>query len=462
MIEQLAGTDGMKTTYADVFVAGGGPAGVCAAIAAAREGAATVMAEQGGCAGGMATQGLVGPFMTCYDKDGENMIIRGLFAEIVDRLVKRGGAIHPSQVRKGTAFTSWIRDGHDHVTPFDPEILKMVLDEMLEEAGVEVLYHTTFTEPVMEKKKVTGVILHSKSGFERINANVVIDCTGDGDVAYRAGVPWEMGDEKLNLIQPATLFFRICNVDTGAVEADITKNRENFYRKDGINYRSFHWWVSEARKHGEWSLDRVSVGLYRGVKPDEWCVNTSRIMGIDSTDNRSLSKGEMEGRRQVEEILHMIRTYIPGCGNAKLMSTASSLGIRESRHIRGEYRLTLEDILQGKVPDDRVLVCSNSVDVHGRYGPRSNEYLTIEKGAYYGVPYGCLVPCDVDGLLVAGRCISAESQAAGAVRVMPPVMAMGQAAGMAAAISVKTGKEVRFIDRETLKERLIENQVYLG
>ena len=126
MIEQLAGTDGMKTTYADVFVAGGGPAGVCAAIAAAREGAATVMAEQGGCAGGMATQGLVGPFMTCYDKDGENMIIRGLFAEIVDRLVKRGGAIHPSQVRKGTAFTSWIRDGHDHVTPFDPEILKMM------------------------------------------------------------------------------------------------------------------------------------------------------------------------------------------------------------------------------------------------------------------------------------------------------------------------------------------------
>lgn len=462
MMEQRTGRDVMNTMDADVFVAGGGPAGVCAAIAAAREGAVTVMAEQGGCAGGMATQGLVGPFMTCYDKDGENMIIKGLFSEIVDRLVKKGGAIHPSQVRKGTAFTSWIRDGHDHVTPFDPEILKVVLDEMLEEAGVQTLYHTTFAEPVMEKGKITGVILHSKSGFERVNAKAVIDCTGDGDVACRAGVSWEMGDEKLKLIQPATLFFRICNVDSDAVEGDITKNRENFYRKDGVNYRSFHWWVSEARKRGDWSLDRVSIGMYRGVKKDEWYVNTSRIMGIDSTDNRSLSKGEMEGRRQVQEILHMIRTYIPGCRDAKLMSTASVLGIRESRHIRGESRLTLEDILQGKLTDDRVLVCSNSVDVHGRYGPRSNEYLTIENGEYYGVPYGCLVPCGVDGLLVAGRCISAESQAAGAVRVMPPVMAMGQAAGIAAAVSVKTGKEVRCIDREMLKERLIENQVYLG
>ncbi len=462
MIEQLADRDVVKTTYADVFVAGGGPAGVCAAVAAAREGAVTVMAEQGGCAGGMATQGLVGPFMTCYDKDGENMIIKGLFSEIVDRLVKKGGAVHPSQVRMGTAFTSWIQTGHDHVTPFDPEMLKLVLDEMLEEAGVQVLYHTAFTEPVMENKKVTGVILHSKSGFERIITKVVIDCTGDGDVAYRAGVTCELGDEKRNLIQPATLFFRICNVDTGAVEADIEKNKKNFYRKDGVNYRSFHWWVSEARKHGDWNLDRVSIGLYRGVKPDEWFVNTSRVMGVDSTDNRSLSKGEMEGRRQAEEILNMIRTYIPGCGDAKLMSTASVLGIRESRHIRGEYRLTLEDILQGKVPDDRVLVCSNSVDVHGRFGPKSNEYLTIENGEYYGIPYGCLVPWEVDGLLVAGRCISAESQAAGAVRVMPPVMAMGQAAGIAAALSVKTGEEARHISRELLKEKLIENQVYLG
>lgn len=445
----------------DVLIIGGGPAGVCAAIAAARMGVSTVLVEEGGFCGGMATRGLVGPFMTCYDADGSEMIIRGLFEEIVDRMVSRGFAIHPAEVMGGTAFTSWIKVGHDHVTPFEAEGLKLILDEMLMEAGVKVLYHTTFLQPIMDEKKITGAVVASKSGIQGISAKMVIDATGDGDVAYRCGAEYEMGNEELGLMQPASMFFRISNVDTDKVEADIQANLHNFYRKEGVNYRSFHWRVTEARENGDWSMDRVSIGLFRMPKKDEWCVNTSRIMNVDSTDSESLTKAEILGRKQVDEILNFLRKYVPGCEDARLKSTASYIGIRESRHIKGEYRLTAEDLLSAKVPEDSILIAANSVDVHGRFGPKSNEYTPIN-GSYYGVPYRSLIPLGIDGLLLAGRCISADSTAAGAIRVMPPCMAMGQAAGTAAAMAAKQNIPVRDVEISLLQEQLKNNGVYLG
>ena len=441
---------------ADVAVIGGGLSGAAAAVAAARAGASVLLIEAAGCAGGMATQGLVGPFMTSYDKSGNHMIIRGMFEEIVNRLVERGGAIHPSKVRAGTAFTSWIMKGHDHVTPFEPEALKIVLDEMFTEAGVKVLYHTNFVAPLMSDNRITGMIISSKAGLQAVEAKVFVDCTGDADVAFRSGVPCDKGNTELGITQPASTFFRIGNVDLEKAEADIAANKDNFYRKDGVNYRSFHWRVSEARENGDWPLKRVSIGMFRGVKPDEWSINTSRIMGVDATDNESLTAGEMEGRRQVEVIFQFLRKYVPGCENAKLLSVAPTIGIRESRHIHGEYTLTLDDVMEGRVTEDAVLLAANSVDVHGRFGPLSNEYITIENGEYYGVPYRCLVPQNVDGLLVAGRCISASSEAAGAIRVMPPCVALGHAAGAAAAIAVKTGCEVRSIDTSALRALLKE------
>ena len=347
-----------KEFNTEVLVIGGGPAGVCAAICAARQGAKTLLVEQGGFCGGMATRGLVGPFMTCYDAEGKEMIIRGIFEEIVDRMVERGFAIHPSEVMGGTAFTSWIKIGHDHVTPFEAEGLKLVLDEMLDEADVKVLYHTSFLQPVIEDSTIKGAYVSSKAGIQLINAKVVIDCTGDGDVAARSGVPFEMGNEELGLIQPATMFYHISNVDTDKVEADIQANIDNFYRKDGVNYRSLHWRVTEARENGDWSLDRVSIGLFRMPKKDEWCVNTSRIMGVDSTDNESLTKAEIEGRKQADEITNFFRKYVPGCEDARIKSTASHVGIRESRHIQGEYRLSADDLLDAKVPEDSIFVAA--------------------------------------------------------------------------------------------------------
>ena len=168
---------------AQVTVVGGGPAGVCAAIAAARNGAKTLLIESGNCLGGMATLGQVNPFMTCYDKDGDNMIIHGLFKEIVDRLVARGAAIDPAQVPAGSAFTSYIVVGHNHVTPFDAETLKVVLDEMCCEAGVQVLFHSTFVSPVMEENRLTGLVIMTKGGLKLVKSDIVIDCTGDADEA---------------------------------------------------------------------------------------------------------------------------------------------------------------------------------------------------------------------------------------------------------------------------------------
>ncbi len=450
----------IDSTDYNVIVVGGGPAGMCAAISASREGAKVVLIESSGACGGMATRGLVGPFMTCYDRDGEVMIIRGLFEEIVERMVERGFALHPRDVRAGTGYTSWIKVGHDHVTPFEAEGLKLVMDEMLTEANVDILYHTEFLQPVLEGNKICGVTVSSKSGIEEIRGKVVIDCTGDGDVAYRSGVPYEMGNEELGINQPATMFFHICNTDPEKIEADIQANLHNFYRKDGVNYRSFHWRVSEAKANGDWTLKRVSIGLFQMPKPDEWCVNTSRLIGVDSTDNKSLTKAEIEGRRQVDEIMNFLRKYVPGCENAKLKASGSYVGIRESRHIAGDYRLTADDLLSCKVPEDSILLAANSVDVHGRFGPTSNEYVPIN-GSYYGIPYRSLIAKDIDGLLLAGRCVSADSTAAGAIRVMPPCMGMGQAAGTAAAMAVKNNCSVREVNTDDLRAELKAAGAYL-
>lgn len=446
----------------EVLVCGGGPAGLCAAVAAARCGADTMLIEQNGFCGGMATAGLVAPFMTCYDSGGSEMLIHGLFEEIVDRLIAKGGAIHPSQVTAPSAFTSYITIGHVHVTPFRAETLKLVADEMLAEAGVRVLYHTSFADAETENGAVTSVIVHMKEGLRRITPKIVVDCTGDGDVAAAAGVPFDLGNPHTGKIQPASLFFRIGNVDLAAVDADYRANINNFYRKDGVNYRSLHWWVEKARENGDWDLDRVSIGLFRDVDEDEWSINTSRVMNVDGTKSESLTFGEQEGRRQVEQIFRFFKKYVPGCKDAKLLQTGSTLGIRETRHVHGIKTLKTDDVLNCTVPDDSVLIAANSVDIHGKFGPRSNEYIALPAGKFYGIPYGTMVPVGTRNLLVSGRSISAESDAAGAFRVMPPCMALGQAAGTAAAMCAQGSSAPADLDVSALRRKLEENKVRLS
>jgi hypothetical protein len=185
-------------------------------------------------------------------------------------------------------------------------------------------------------------------------------------------------------------------------------------------------------------------------------------MHVDGTDSRSLSKAEMIGRWQAEHIFKFLVKYVPGCENARLLSVAPVIGIRETRHIHGIKTLGAEDCLNGIVTDDAIMLAANSVDVHGKFGPMSNEYIALEPGVFYGIPYGCLVPQRVKNMLVAGRCLSATSDAAGAVRVMPPCMGMGQAAGVAAAMSAQAQITPAELDVAALREKLKEQKVYLG
>ena len=453
----------VKESYsADLLVVGGGPAGTCAAIAAARKGLKVVLADSGNCLGGMGTKGLVGPFMTCYDAAGENMIIRGLFEEVVDRLVAEGGAIHPSKVRQGTEFTAWISEGHDHCTPFDPEILKKVYDRMCAEAGVKVLFHANFVAPIMKGRRIQGAVLLTPSGLEAARAKMVIDATGDGTVAYRAGAPCVFGDPESGRVQPASLFFRINNVDTYRLIADVVPHLKEFHRVNGVSYRCLHWRVAEAEAAGEWDLARKSVNIWRSVEKDQWVVNCTRIHGVDATDCENLTAAEVEGRRQVEELMNFFHKYVPGCEVATLMGTGATMGIRESRHVLGDFVLPVQDLIDGVIPEDNIVLSANSIDVHGAMGgPAGGLYMPIKKNMY-GVPYRCLVPKDVEGLLLAGRCVSADSPAAGAIRVMPPAMAIGQAAGIAAALCVQNGATPATLDYADLRPALLEQKVFLG
>ena len=436
----------------DVAVIGGGPAGVCAAIAAARNGAKTLVVERGNCLGGMATQGLVGPFMTCYDKSGRHQIIHGLFEEIVAEMVRRGGAIHPRDVRAGTAYTAWITRGHDHVTPFDSDTLKFVLDDLAAEAGVDVLYHAAFVRPLMDGRRVCGAEVLTKGGLCRVWAKVVVDATGDGDVAFRAGAPCVSGDpERHGAMQPCTTFFRVSGLPLSLVEK---------YRADHPGERLFASAVRKAKAAGEWTIPRPHVNCYLTPRKDEWFVNVSRMNGVDPTDPQQLSDAETLGRRQVREVMNLFNKYVSK--DIRLSALATTLGIRESRHVLGDVVVDRDDILGGHVPDDSIALCAYAIDLHGGKGASGTLFLTVEKGECYGIPYRALVPKTVENLLVAGRCISATSVAAASLRVMPPAMATGQAAGTAAALCVRTGATPRTLDTAKLVATLKAQKAFLG
>ena len=452
-----------KESYrTQLLVVGGGPAGVCAAVAAARMGVKVLLADSGNCLGGMGTKGLVGPFMTCYDAAGENMIIRGLFEEVVDRLIARNAAIHPSIVRAQSEFTAWIKEGHDHCTPFDPEILKIVYEEMCAEAGVKVLYHANFAAPIMKGDAIRGAVLLTPSGLEEARADMVIDATGDGTVAFRAGAPCVFGDPENKRVQPASLFFRINNVDTDRLIADVVPHLPEFRRVNGVSYRCLHWRVAEAEAAGEWDLARKSVNIWRSVEKDQWVINCTRIHGVDATDAENLTAAETEGRRQVQELMNFFHKYVPGCEKATLMGTGSTMGIRESRHVLGDFVLNVQDLIDGIIPEDCILLSANSIDVHGAQGgPAGGLYMPIKKDMY-GIPYRVLLPKGVKGLLLAGRCVSADSASAGAIRVMPPAMALGQASGIAAALCIKGGIAPEALDYADLRKNLLAQKAFLG
>lgn len=440
----------------DVLVVGGGPSGIAAAISAARNGAKTLLIERNGFVGGMATAALVGPFMTCYDGKGQTQIIRGIFDELVRNLEQEGGAIHPSKVGWATPHAAFIRIGHDHVTPFDSELLKIVAEKMLLDAGVELLYYTQFIDCITRDGKIESVIAAKKEGLCTINAKVYIDCSGDADVAEKAGVPTLKGRSTDGQMQPSTMFFRVCNVDSDRVYKYVEECKDLM----GIPFHGvFSWLIEDGRARGEWTIERAEMGTYETNNKGEWKLNTTRIPHIDGTKSEDLTKASIEGRLQVRQVYQFLKKHVPGFENAKMMETGSVIGIRESRHIVGKYTIQKDDVLQSRTFDDDILICSNAIDIHDDNGT-AGEYVVVDK--WYGIPYRALIPERCDNLLVGGRTISATSEAVSAFRVMPPCFGIGQAAGTAAALCVKEKVTPEKLPINMLQNILESQDVFIG
>jgi hypothetical protein len=431
----------------DVLVVGGGSAGIAASVAAARAGASTMLVERYGFLGGTSTAALVGPFMTSFSTEGHQRIVGGIFQEIVARMEAAGGAIDPGRIPGVSEYGSFIGIGHTHVTPFNPEALKVAAQEMVTEAAVDVLYHTTFVDTRTDGSRVRGVVVVNKAGLGLIRSRVVIDSSADGDVAAAAGAPYMKGRPEDGKMQPATMFFRVGGVSDETVA---TWQREHERLHPGE--RLYQCVVAEARARGEWTLPREWLNFYREPEPGVWRVNVTRVLGVDGTDPVSLTRGEIEGRRQVWWLMQFLVKCCPGFERARLLEAATQLGVRETRRIIGEHVLTGEDVLEGRRFPDAIARGSYLIDIHDPAGTRTR--LVQIQAPFYDIPYRCLVPKEHDGLLVAGRCISVDHVAFGSTRVIPQCYATGEAAGTAAALAVAGSREPRAVDTAKLRDAI--------
>ncbi len=436
----------------EVLVIGGGAAGFGAAVAAARNGAQTLLIEQAEMLGGMATAGLVGPFMTCYNDEPTEQIVKGIFDELCVRTEEKGGAIHPSKVEGMSTYSSYYVKSHCHVTPFLSETLAIVMEDMVLEAGAKILYHVQLCDVLSENGKIAGVIAAMKEGLTRIEASVYIDCTGDADVAYYAGAKCISGDETDGVMQPVTLFFEVGNIDrekfVGALEE---KKAEGRLGIPGENCWS--WFIKEAKEKGEWTIDRNEIGNYEQPIKGRWKINTTRIAHIDATNTEEITRAMIEGRKQVQQVVRFMKKYVPGCENIQLLQVASTLGVRETRHIKGKYKLTADDIMERKHFEDAICTFAYAVDIHNSEGGGATFHQVND---YYTIPFRCLVPEKTENLLVAGRCISGTSEAAASYRVIPCCVATGQAAGTAAGLAVRKKERLEQLDMAELQKILIE------
>jgi hypothetical protein len=408
----------------DVLVVGGGTSGCSAAIAAARRGARVLLVERYGFLGGTATAAMVGCFCgvyTCGPDSTHELLVGGIPHEAMRRLEGIGGGYK-----------------YRHRFQVDHEIFKVVLDQWMAEAGVELLLHATVVDVLVAAGAVRGVVVEHKGGREAILAKRVVDASGDGDVAARAGAPFEMGDEQGQLQAP-TMVFYMGNVDV-----------ERAMRVPESEIRRL---LMEASARGEFSFPRYSGSFSPTPQPGKVHVNMSRTPGVDGTDPWSLTAGTLEGRRQVDVFSRFLVKYIDGFEAARVDAIAPQLGVRETRRIMGEHVLTRDDVLGARKFGNAI--CRSSWPIEDHAQGTETIRLHLPGDDFYQVPYGCLVPLEIDDLLLAGRCVSATHDGQASVRVMGPGMAMGEAAGAAAVLSLEADCPPRRLDPDRLLGDLV-------
>jgi hypothetical protein len=431
----------------DVLVVGGGPAGAAAAIAAARDGARTLVVEQYGCLGGMGTAALVPAF--CPFTDRAQPIIRGIGLSILEEMKAAMPHVEAS------AF-DWV--------PIDAELLKLIYERRVRQVGAEILYFTHFVDAIADQAgSVGGAVIHNKSGLQRIDAQVIIDCTGDADFAVAAGSDFTAGDVESGELQPCTMCFVLAGVDCARLREFLyADNARNLLLK-GV--------IAEAKAAGD--LDILEDAANVAIQSQSTIgLNFSHVFDVDATDAAQLTAAQIKGRELIRKLTAFMRKYCPGCADALIVSSGIQIGVRETRRIIGDYVLTLDDYLARRSFPDEIARNSYYIDIHlsRREWERSlateiddaSRIHQYAPGESHGVPYRCLIPAKLNNVLVAGRCISTDRAVQGSTRVMPNCLAMGEAAGCAAAMTVTGGtRDVRRIDVSSLRQRLRDHGQYL-
>jgi hypothetical protein len=443
----------------DVVVVGGGPGGTAAAIAAARNGVDVLVVERSNCLGGTTTGGLMTRMDVSHAIWGriphENRVIQGLYLEIIKRCEALGGFIEEYDVKKRLAGML------SGVECFDPQILKYVLQELAADAGVHLLYHTVAVDAVVEDRALQAVILENKSGRQAVKGHVFIDATGDGDIAVKAGAPYAVGRDADGLLQPVTMTFRIGGVDLEAVFQ--TYGREQTIYRERVP-RDAHPYLREvdaAKRAGVYSFPTGRFWFHLTPVKGIVYVNATRIHGVDPTKAEDVTRAEVEGLRQVMQLMTFVRTYMKGFENAYLVDVGSSIGVRESRRIIGEYLLTRDDVLQARKFPDAIAAASARIDIHDVSGAWS-ELVAPPEGEYYQIPYRCILVKGLTNVFTVGRCISTTHDAQGATRMVPTTIAVAQGAGTASALAVQRGHALREIDVPALQATLLRQGSFLG
>lgn len=440
----------------DVVVCGGGPSGLGAALAARRGALSVLLVEGQGQLGGMSTSGLVAQWLGGRSDDTRRWVVGGVFRRLALGAAEHGCAVIPTtNPNEKYQVHGWHKGQNEAGIPLDPFTLAGYLDDVVDEAGIDVLLHTQVVDVCVEDGRITHVILFNKSGLSAVPTRAVVDATGDADVAARSGCEFVKGRPEDGLMTPVTLQFHVDNVDQDALS-------EYIHKHDSPRFREL---VAELRAAGEWPFDYeifISVQLLeKGVM----MINTPRLVGIDGTDGRSVTEGMIRGRREIYRLLEIAHKHFPGFAHARLKAIAPCLGVRETRRIVADTMLTVDDLRQGTRFEDTIGYSAYGWDLpdpkRPSYQPMWEGVAApvhkVKKKPVTPIPYRIMLPQPVRNLICPGRAVSVERDALGPLRVMAPCFAMGEAAGQASQQVIREGVDYRDLDVARLREELREH-----
>lgn len=418
----------------DVIVVGGGSAGCAAGVAASRAGARTLVIESQAFFGGTAAAVLDTMYGFFAPGDEKRNVVGGIGWELASGLIEAGHAfLRANTYGAGTGVT------------YDPEYLKMAWDSLLTSSGATQLSHTLARAVVVDAGALVGVVVETKSGPGWVRAHTVVDATADAEIAWRAGAALEVPTEQRR-VQPLTATFRVGGVDPAAVTT-----------------AELHAAMREAGEGGSYVLPRREGSVHRTTVPRSVHTNLTRVSGVDPTDPWQLSAAETEGRRQVTEYMRFLTERVPAFRDAHLLGTGVRIGVRETRRLIGRYVLTRDDVLGARRFDDEIALCGAPLEDHDGGDKTIWEYIGGDgpNTATYGVPLRCLLPTDVRGLIVAGRCLSATHDAHASARSIAQCIATGEAAGTAAALASAASVDVGDVAAVDVRRALISNGAVL-